>query len=437
MLESCISIVYPILLVFYLNAGNRINEDVLGKVVVSDGNILLTIESDMATAILLGILTFFPALSIYGDKLNIFQIILIILSVLSALALSNDIFLEFDQEYTRHILATIFSIYSIIIYKYYSLYEKLTETSVYIKWIMYGLSNIVMYGYCFIVSNECNVIILNRCGITLLLLLLPIPYILTKQTSNIPNDLHHFRKQMEVFVISQAINQSFCISWSFYFKYYEKQYPFLSIIFVFVYWMTAVSGICGLTVLPLILEKIQEYKFKECVKNNNIELLWWIHVFLNDSKFQNFLFWLANYKMSPNLLFVIELVGYKNCVVHKLNIAKKGYVLPLNRGQNILDGSPITSNIHQLSSNDLSFQRIKSDLSIFYLKYLQKHDKNGSINPLYANFVNRNNRKYILKSLNTMRNSEDILLVFDNAIKETATTLQSLYRVYQFEHFDP
>jgi len=224
---------------------------------------------------------------------------------------------------------------------------------------------------------------------------------------------------MILMILVQMFASLWCILWSFYIKNYLNWMVHIILMHLF-----TLCFMTSFTAFPLFLDKYKHYKFNKLVKNKGDSINWWNYILLNDTNIQKFARYLAGNKTIQHLLFMVEMMEYKTCIINKLNVTNNGYILSLNNNhQTMITSTSIVNDMLQLGSNEITIQRIKDDLFLLYDKYIEN-------DALFVAFVSSKTRTLILDTLNSV-NDIEIINVFDNAMEEISIILQLLYMEYQ------
>lgn len=424
---------YPILVVFYLNYGDDIMQAALQNAAGAGDTVNTKIEPDIINTIIWIIMALFPILYhfIKRDSSNIFASSLIILLI--------AVFFIYIPGQIQYIQSVIFTanIASISVYKQYSLYEQLKIQQSWfvrdistnprnIKWIMYLFTHIFIYYHCFRTHNLVYInVVIQRMN----MIIMPIPYLLLP--TNPKYDLYFHRYQMVLFLISsQVLNPLYGILYYYYLKdccLNDTLHTIIlyGFIIVWAFSFVGMNQICNI---------FRQRGFKQIVNmnNNNFMDSWAQYVLLNQNTFQKFSCYMMNNGrcIFPNMLFVIEILQYKHAVLTKLSLAENDQYR--FDGQRVIDGLNLSSLVDEINSMDLkdiALQRIEADFCALFGKYFDGDNDNL----LKCTFVSEMELELIedkLVNIEDIDSIEEILTVFDGAIKECDDILQLLYREY-------
>ena len=424
-------LIYPISFLIFLHDGSYISQYTTIGIAENAANVI--IKPDILGTILWIIITLFPL--IYHVK---------ILEAASFLLLSVAVFFvnvpsqfthsmvyhNINPEFLQALLTSL--LISFFVYKQYSLYQQILHQHSwfnanheniwfnykYIKWIMYFISNISMYLYCFLWSNQCDQASVQLAVDKISTLSIIIYYFLPRK---LKYDLYFHRGQIMINIMTKIFQNVYLI----FYTYLDLQDPVGNLIHTIIVFVPVFVAVLSLIASPYLFNRIKQNQMLRIVSENDntLKKTWQEYILLSGTNFHHFGLYLIDFGVYANILFVIEVSQYKNAVIRRLNVERNKNIKIGITDINGLNASPMIENINSVDLQKLTLNEIKSDIWSLYERYIE------SVSILYATFVNRERKTEIEKKLQQIDDFE-ILNVFDNECKKVSHVLQLLYREY-------
>eukprot|EP01083_Nonionella_stella_P168519 569138_1 len=199
--------------------------------------------------------------------------------------------------------------------------------------------------------------------------------------------------------------------------------------------------------IPFMLSQCMEWwKQRRLAQNVAPDSMLWCDYIIQNNNFTHFLDFLLSIHCAETLLFVIDIVQYKNRLKQVLNATddiEYGFVLGFEPND-ILPTSNIVNNLMQNNLRTVT-DKVYEDVDAFVAKYFD----DGSIGTgLNVPFISCKDRTIIASKIsdefelkrNNMLNDDDcirflqeIIVLFDKQLIEINAVLQLLYREYQLD----
>ena len=175
-----------------------------------------------------------------------------------------------------------------------------------------------------------------------------------------------------------------------------------------------------------------QQEFKRIVSQHSLSETWSSFISANEDNYDHFIMFLLDNYVLENLLFMLEVIQYKNKIVrimhNEIDGDFIGFTVRFENSQHL----PTTEIIQRLDRNT-SIDDIYVDMEILYYKYINSEEK--LLNVLFISHQGISKVKQNLYELTVNNETGDILKVFDVALEEVSSNLQFMYIEYLLQRF--
>eukprot|EP01083_Nonionella_stella_P169116 572760_1 len=219
--------------------------------------------------------------------------------------------------------------------------------------VLFALYNVVLNSYSILYVNID--IVFNYVQYISFVLLLPVFAVPYHILSDLKYDLYHNKLRLTWFYRVLLAIASFQVLWFYVLKYYDES----RIICDVLYGLMVVSALMAQG-LPFVAERSQQRQFiTECTAKNE-SILWSNYIIHNSANYQGFVRFLADVYSVSDLLFMIDVIQFKNKlkallqerIPHEETRINYGYMLPFWMTNEALPISPIVMDLETVVATD-------------------------------------------------------------------------------------
>ena len=217
---------------------------------------------------------------------------------------------------------------------------------------------------------------------------------------------------------------------------YFSSYVMDIIYILFLKWMIYLR-----TIHPSYAEYNIQQRFKQIIQQRNVEILWSDYIRSNVTNYNHFMRFLATNNCLEDMLFVLDVITYKNRLrqlfLENMIELKIGFTLSFDINDH-LPTSPIVAEMEE-KLRDIQNEKIRNRFVYYsfvdlFEKYVDSDGRRMNASSIsYKHSLDMKNKINAMKIENIPNYLDKVIVIFDDALIETNTMLQFIYREYHLQ----